>query len=222
MNWQDLGVAVSLYNKRRPMFPSQPLNPYRGSERHYLMTIQNPTAAQIKKFLNSWGRMRMSFNVNKIQQAIEKSKIIINNLKGYDFVTADLPLIEQDIVELFNNFLHVGSKRSPIAASKAIHVLLPNLLLMWDGAIKTGYGCGFYKPLKNKTYAKTYFIFLSRVQSRLINTLSLYLQKCELRGILQASTDLRNRFYQNGIKPITKIVDEYNFQKYTQGSNFLW
>jgi len=123
---------------------------------------------------------------------------------------------------LFDQFLFVGSKRSPIAASKIIHVLKPELLLMWDGAIKTGYGCGYNKPLKGKTWSDTYFIFLLRVQKKVRNMLSLYSKQLGLGGIMQASSHLQNRLYRNSSKTLVKIIDEYNFQKFTNGSNNLW
>lgn len=222
MNWRQIGIAVSLYNGQGPMFPAQPFNPNIGYDSRYITTIQNLNAPQIKHFLNSWGRMRMSFDVNRIHQAINNSNQHLNNLRGYNFITINLNNVRPNIIGLFNNFLNVGSKRSPVASSKIIHVLLPDLLLMWDNAIKTGYGCGYYGPLKGRTLAQTYVEFLKRVQRKLLNCLSSYSNQLGLGGVLQASNYLRNQLYQGGIKSMAKIVDEYNFQKFTIGSDQLW
>lgn len=219
MFWEQLGKAVSLFNKVGSSYPKKPLNPY---ERCYSETVLDPNPEQIVVFLNSWGRMRKSFNVNKISKTIDESKTILEQLNEYKIETVELPYLKDDILKIFQ--LILNSTDSPVAATKVLHVLVPNLFVMWDTTIRAAYGCGIYENLVATTWKETYYIFLTRVQRTIRKAINSYSKDSliDFMNFMDASEKLKRELYIDGQKTLAKIIDEYNFMKFTRGSEELW
>lgn len=87
-----------------------------------------------------------------------------------------------------------GSKgrRSPVAVSKALHLLAPSFFPLWDAAIARGYSCYY-----SRDPAAKYLRFMGF--SKQIVT--------ELRSTITPLLD--------GKTPL-KVLDEYNYSKYTK------
>lgn len=213
MDWKDLGKAVSLYNQVGNAYPSKPMDPY---ERWYTEAIHDPTPQAIKNLLTRWGRMRMSFNVSSIQESIDSARDFLISLEPLAFELAPLNQIRKAIMSTFQVILD-GTK-SKVATSKALHVLAPNLFVMWDNTIRAACGCGNLSG----TWSEIYFVFLMRVQRRLEEALESYSKAHKLESIKEAAYYLKQDLYIKGQKSLTKIVDEYNFMKYTKGKEELW
>ena len=213
MDWRNLGKAVSLYNQTGNTYPKEPLNPY---ERWYTETIRNPTPQAIKDFLTKWGKMRMPFNTSSIQTSINSTSNVLTALKPIDFELAPLNQIRNSIMDSFQGILK--GVKSKVAASKTLHALAPKLFIMWDNTIIAAYGCSKLTG----TWSEIYFVFMVRVQRRLREALESYSKTHNLKGIKEAADTLRQELYAKGQKPLSKIVDEYNFMKYTKGKNELW
>jgi len=213
MDWKDLGKAVSLYNQAGDTYPKKPLNSY---ERWYTEAICNPTPQAIKDVLTRWGRMRMSFNILSIQEGINSARNVLILLKPFDFELAPLDQLRNKIISAFDAMFK-GTK-SNVATSKALHVLAPNVFVMWDNTIKAAYGCGNLSA----TWSEIYFVFLVRVQRRLQRALESYSKAHKLKSVKEAADCLKQNLYIRGQKPLSKIVDEYNFMKYTKGKDELW
>lgn len=213
MHWKDLDKAVSLYNQEADTYQSKPFNPY---ERWYTEAITNPTPKAIKDLLTRWGRMRMSFNISSIQKSIKSARNTIMSLKTNDFELAPLNEIRNEVISVFQVILD-GTKSS-VAASKALHALAPKFFVMWDNTIRAAYGCANLSA----TWSEIYFVFLVRVQRHLQKALESYSKAHKLESILKAASHLRQDLYIKGQKSLTKIVDEFNYMRYTKGRYALW
>ncbi|NWF76764.1 MAG: hypothetical protein HXY53_09410 [Nitrospirae bacterium] len=105
---------------------------------------------------------------------------------------------ERDIKNLFNNFhkaLQISEgrlkgKSSPVAVSKALHLLAPDFLPLWDNKIAQAYGC-YYS----------------------VNPAEEYVRFCR---IVKAIAEQVKDFISPTDKTILKLIDEYNYSKYTQ------
>lgn len=138
-----------------------------------------------------------SFDFN----ALEKY-IAINLQKLEDFRKREIASLtdsdEEDIKALFNGFLNVlqidsgkmQGRKSPVAVAKALYLLAPNFFPLWDNKIARAYGCYY-----NNNSAEKYVSF------------------CKI--MKDTSGELR-KYIRNSQKSLLKLIDEYNYSKYTQ------
>lgn len=140
-----------------------------------------------------------SFDFEKLE------KCIVHNLQKISaFRKRDISSLsssdESNIKTLFIEFLDAlqidaGKKRgtkSPVSVAKALHLLAPTFFPLWDDKIaKKGYGCDYSK-----------------------NPAEVYIEFCKItKGIASKVKRCSGRHD----KTIVKLIDEYNYSKYTQG-----
>jgi hypothetical protein len=138
------------------------------------------------------------FDFEKLEECIAKN---IVTLEGYraktilEYAAKDNP----HIMDLFEQFLAVlaiaeGTKngaRSPVAVAKALHLLAPGFFPLWDKKIAQEYCCDY-----STRPAEKYVAFVKKSQ-------------CMARRL--QSVDLPAG------KTLLKLIDEYNYAKYTKG-----
>lgn len=78
-----------------------------------------------------------------------------------------------------------------MAVAKALHLLAPNFFPLWDETIARAYGCYY-----NENPAEKYVLF------------------CK---ITKTIADKVRNYILRSDKTLTKLIDEYNYSKYTQG-----
>lgn len=205
MLWTQLQEATSLYEKLNGG------NPYEK----YLGTIDNPTPEKIVWFLNHWGIMRKHFDVNQISKCITESKNNLDVFKKRRIETSKLLSLKDNIQDIFQKFQE--STGSPVAASKVLHVLAPHFFVIWDNAIRAGYGCGI-KYDKAIVRNETYYVFLARTQKELQIAIQSYADSHSIKNFVEASDALIKVLCANRRKTLAKIIDEYNFMKFTRGT----
>jgi len=102
---------------------------------------------------------------------------------------------KQIIKNLFMDFLKAlqdrNGRQTPVGVAKALHLLGPEFFPLWDNKIAKGYGCNYTKNPGDK-----YLIFCEKIKSE--------------AGVLSTYENLPE-------KPIIKILDEYNYSRYTNG-----
>jgi len=81
-------------------------------------------------------------------------------------------------------------RRSPVSVTKTLHLLAPNFFPLWDDKIARAYGCYY-----NKNPAEKYISF------------------CK---ITKSIADKVKDYIVWSDKTLTKLIDEYNYSKYTQ------
>jgi hypothetical protein len=82
-------------------------------------------------------------------------------------------------------------KQSPVAASKALHLLAPGFFPLWDARIAEAHGCRYQAKPAEKYLA---FCLATQAMAR------------RLKDIVHSSD-----------RTLVKLIDEYNYSKYTQG-----
>ena len=106
------------------------------------------------------------------------------------------------ICRSFNRLARFGPRKSPTGASKMLHIVYPRLFVMWDEAIRGGYGC-------SKGEGDQYVDFLRRMQ-RLANYAI-----CQIENECGVSRgEVIARLKCDG-HTIAKALDEYNYVKFT-------
>ena len=103
------------------------------------------------------------------------------------------------IKDLFNKFreaLQIDSgkaqgRKSPVSVAKALHLLAPKFFPLWDTKIAKAYKCYY-----NKNPAEKYVSF------------------CK---ITKDMADEVKNYISRSDKTVIKLIDEYNYSKYTQG-----
>ena len=140
-----------------------------------------------------------SFDFDRLEEALRAHLPDIERLRSRDIQSlaqADEPAIER-LFMAFLNALRIaeGKKkdcRSPVAVAKALHLLAPGFLPLWDDKIARAYGC-YYNPQP----ARKYVAFAYHMQALARRLQEHLLPACG--------------------KTFLKLIDECNYAKYTKG-----
>ena len=89
---------------------------------------------------------------------------------------------------------------------------------MWDNPIRCAYGC---RSLKGGDGGEKYFTFLKRVQGEGKEAIESYSSEHNCTNE-EAMKRIRQELYEDGFHTFTRLIDLYNFQKYTLGRNEMW
>jgi hypothetical protein len=106
---------------------------------------------------------------------------------------------EDQILQLFGHFLEAleiasgGSKgkRSPVAVSKALHLLAPGFFPLWDEKIAREYGCYYSIEPGDK-----------------------YVDFC---WIMRAIAKVVSAYIDSPHRTLVKLIDQYNYSRFTRG-----
>ncbi len=137
------------------------------------------------------------FDFDKLEKSITNNLQKIENFRNRDIFSLSSS-DEDDIEQLFNDFLESlqiasGKKqgtKSPVAVAKALHLLAPRFFPLWDDKIARAYGCYY-----NEQPAEKYVSF------------------CK---ITKTIADKVKNYISRRDKTLIKLIDEYNYSKYTQ------
>jgi hypothetical protein len=214
--WKDLQNAHEIYYKDSDRL---------RDENYYEDALHKPEPETIRRYLLVWGKMQ---RLGKWESRSLDKAII--DVKAFDFVhgrrleestPAYLEGIRSDIEKAFQIVLKAAewSRKgkmctSPVAAAKILHIFAPYFAAPWDDSIRTAYGCR----------RLGYSVFLQRVQQEMAEAVSSYAQAQHFSDLCEAREKLAEELCRNVNKPrsLVKIVDEYNFLKYTRGEAVLW
>lgn len=105
---------------------------------------------------------------------------------------------EKEIKSLFNAFLKAlqiasgksKGKKSPVAVAKALHLLAPGFFPLWDKEIAWAYGCYYNEDPADK------YVTFSKITKTIAEGVKDYVPRTN--------------------KTLLKLIDEYNYSKYTQ------
>ena len=165
----------------------------------------------IRSFVNSWGT-RMQATMPKLHSTLgdiwpELRKLECNTILDVDFcdeTTRDL------IGSCFDRVARSNSKKRNEAtgASKILHMIKPELFLMWDASIVRGYGGHFNILL--------YADFLRRMQMLVYHAINQVEKEC---GVSREDAIDSLRCDEH---TLAKALDEYNYVKYTLNDDSVW
>ena len=119
--------------------------------------------------------------------------------------------VSEAVGSRFETIAGSGSRYESTATSKILHVLHPPLFVMWDSAIRGGYAV----DRSSGDYARR---FLPRMQRQASEAVDSYIRDGEAEPAAAVEA-LEKRC---GGRPLTKLVDEYNYCKFTLRRDELW
>jgi len=165
-------------------------------------------------FLKAWNIRninRISRSSNSLEKALKTLNKHFNVLRGKNLLDINFNekvnidehemKISDVIKEIYKRISEVESV-GPTSASKIMHGVIPELFMMWDEKIRNGYG-----------YAGNevgYLRFMCEMQRILKNVMETYGGEPD---------DLCHEAYPEMKKPLTKLLDEFNYMKFTRGEN---
>lgn len=138
-----------------------------------------------------------SYDFNKLQNCIADNIPKLNSFRNRDISTLSSD-DEKEIKDLFANFLEAlkidsGKKmgtKSPVAVAKALHLLAPDFFPPWDYEIAQNYKCDYT-----------------------VNPAEKYVSFCK---IIKNMADKVKDYINRPDKTLCKLIDEYNYSKYTE------
>ena len=178
-------------------------------------TLDKCEVRKVRDFVNVTWRAKMQATPGEILPALRDILPHLNKLRCKTImdVSLDEKIGNETIGCLIGrSFDRLATCRSndlneSTAASKILHVIYPDLFLMWDRAIRCGYGG--YEWIK-------YADFLQRMQ-RLANLAVEQVKDRECRSRHDAIESLRSDCHS-----LAKTLDEYNYVKFTLNDGSLW
>ncbi|RLI77629.1 hypothetical protein DRP05_09555 [Archaeoglobales archaeon] len=170
------------------------------------------TASFLIYFNNVWYRYsdegQKAFNdlerhISDIYELLKGTNSVIEELKETSITTVDLSdsFIENSIKTLYRKFSEVFGATG---ASKALHLLLPNLFVMWDDSIRKNYQV--VVPNENE-----YLNFLKTVKDELVD----FIKDCSTKNGLDFEGAEKFIKEKTGVE-LTKLIDELNYLKFTR------
>ncbi len=196
----------------------------------------NADVKEIIKFLEKWGKMwrvigqvskqmgedKMYEEFIKASSKIQPLFLSLKILRFEDFqleMATKNPIIDgktlKDVIEeIFEEFDRVLKHTIP---SKIMHMINPNLFIMWDETIRTSWGCESNCKANARGYACGYYNFMMRMRVELDELADDYARVKRVPSPGRMNTlldDLNKRIDRN--YSITKWLDVYNYTKYHQ------
>lgn len=168
-------------------------------------------------FLADWNRIYYKGKDvgNVITDTIEKLCPLFMELKATILKLRNLKLDELQELELENLkpiivclFDKTAETVGSTGASKALHILVPSLFMMWDNSIREHYGL--------KSDAISYFEFLKKMRLELREAVESYSKDRGINNYSKAREELEKELD----KPLLKVMDEYNWLAFTRGYKF--
>jgi hypothetical protein len=184
---------------------------------------EGPNDGEIKKlftFLNQWrtrcrsdADARASFKKAYLQvlpllRALQGHSLLES---GFDGVLVQGTSASEAVGSIFETIASSGSRYESTGTSKILHLLYPPLFVMWDSAIRGGYAVNG----RSGDYAER---FLPRIQREGREAVDSYIAERKA-GPAAAVRELEKLC---GGRTFTKLIDEYNYCKFTLRVDELW
>ncbi len=215
MNWQELIKGSELYHlkEKRDYFYDAYM---KNKDWHAWESPDLPDSEAILlfKFLNQWSTRYPSGpeQVIAFKSAYKSVFPAIQMFKGDRLEDADLRENKLSQIEnIFAKIAYCGSRSEATGASKILHTILPNFFVMWDASIRPGYAV----TGTPQGYA---YKFLTRIQKQVNEAIMSYV--AEFKCDREAAESLL--ISKGKGKSIAKLVDEYNYAKFTLSLDDLW
>ena len=164
----------------------------------------------IRPFLTQWGMMgrvvgRKDADWQRLGGVLRSLEGEFQKLRGKKLFTTNLEdqEISSAVKTIYGKLRDIRYLGSPTTISKVLHLLNPELFVMWDKDIREKY------RRKNHLVRDTpegYLEFLKEVKKFLEEVLIEY-QKATGKGLDEIDSELRSNYK----KTLSKLVDEYNW-----------
>lgn len=169
-------------------------------------------------FLNRWAcrlpkDTRLAIRIKDAYQQSIPFLNALNNETLQDFDLNKRKTVEEReyangeiALEIFRKFCAIGYNFREVAASKVLHMINPCLFIMWDTSICEAYGV-------KKSPSEYVYDFIPLMKLKANEVLQSYMdaKKCTRQEALNAIVNFKPG------KTLAKLLDEYNYIKYTRG-----
>jgi hypothetical protein len=165
----------------------------------------------IKLFLINWGSMnrvvgREGLKWKRLGEILRSLENEFEKLRGKRFLTINLndPAIAAAIKTIYSRLDPIPYLGSPVTISKILHLLNPEIFVMWDNAIEEK----FHRINHSINYeSEGYLEFLKTAQREIREALD-ERQKETGKSLDEVEQEIRLRYRG---KTLTKIIDECNW-----------
>lgn len=169
------------------------------------------------EFLNKWGcRLRNYDNLTaeNLRNCIVRIHPELLVTQDFSILTFNFEIVEnrQRIEKIFNSFWFYGSDIAknfgPTATSKVLHIINPDLFVMWDDAIRLNYWVQNNDIIDSGRGYCFFLIETKRIAVRLVD-------ECRERfNVTDPASWLSERLNVNPPHSLTKFIDEFNWLAY--------
>jgi len=219
LSYSDLFEASKLFESDFYAFDDAWLDARRGVDWDRLHELPTEDVTNdVIGFLNKW-KCRLPYSsslADAIKKAHEDSIIYIKALQDETIedwnpnttknVGGEILTNQELLLNIYSRFAGIGEHFSHVAASKVLHFLLPELVVMWDNTIALNYGT----IMTNRIYVSRFIPQMKRLANQAIYTYQAE-KGCSREEAVSALKGFRPP------KTIAKLLDEYNYMKYTRG-----
>jgi len=223
MRWRSLVRASEIYQQREARYDRFYFEYMSLKDAAAWDSDAGPNDDEIEKlfrFLNQWGtRYRSDADAREgFKQAYVHVLPLLKALQGHTLLEAEFDggVVERmsvlDAVDsIFDKLASCGGRYESTATSKILHVLHPPLFVMWDAAIRGGYAVAG----RSGDYGGR---FLPRMQRQAGEAVDSYIAERKAGP----STAVRELEGLCGGRALTKVIDEYNYCRFTLSLEELW
>ena len=169
-------------------------------------TLDHSEINRLVLFVNQWSSHmpRDTDNVERVLGELKRQIPRLSRLNEHTLLDVELDETTCELIEgTFDAVANTGRRFESVATSKMLHAAVnPELFVMWDGRIMSGYG--LYGS--GGEYAQH---FLPKMQSLARESMS------------QVNEESPVRSYPPPGHTLAKVIDEYNYVKFTLGDKEL-
>ena len=173
---------------------------------------------KVKKFVNGKLLAKMQATSEDILGALKDTLPCLNELRRKTIVNVNFDKrIGNETVgcligRCFDKLARCNPRNNNEATgtSKVLHIIYPELFVMWDVAIRGGYGYG------SNYEGKQYVSFLRRMQMLANYAIEQVKKECDVSRD-KAITELKCEGHT-----LAKTLDEYNYVKFTLNDDAVW
>jgi hypothetical protein len=181
-------------------------------------------ADELIGFVNRWGT-RCRIKPRHLKAALERVLPELSALRGESLLHIDLAQQVRGtgttggvIERVFHAIASAeGSRYESTAASKMLHLIHPQLFVMWDSYIAWGYAAARSSTEgRARDYARCFLPRVQRIARRAVE---------EYRSAHSATEEQAVQALCSGCRcppTLAKVVDEYNYVKFTWNDERVW
>ena len=167
-------------------------------------------------FANGWNA-RMTATLKNVHCALSEIESDLEKFNGktildVSFDKETCELICRSFKRLAN--CNNNGRNEATGASKLLHIINPDLFVMWDGAIRTGYICKLGKTNEGWIWYTEYLREMQQLAKCAVEQVRANEQHHSDEGAIASLTGCKHS--------LAKALDEYNFMKYTKTCGSVW
>lgn len=151
-----------------------------------------------------------------LTKALEKNVGTLNRLRSRSILSYQPQQDAHDITKVFQSLvepLSARGKKTPVGIAKALHLLAPSFLPLWDGRIARKYRCGWSR--KNP-FASCYLRFVGEIQRVCEYIVADYVKTNRVTTRIAVKQIEEHCSFGDFGRSLVKLVDEYNFEKFVR------